>query len=44
VYLWIGSIGLVQVIAMSMVIAMVAAGVASALVPFVLADRLPATG
>lgn len=36
VFVWSGSIGLVLVIAMSMVIAMVAAGIAGALVPIVL--------
>jgi len=36
VYLWSGSLGLVLVIAMSMVIAMVAAGFAGAIVPIVL--------
>lgn len=36
VFLWSGSIGLVLVIALSMVIAMVAAGIAGALVPIVL--------
>lgn len=36
VYLWSGSIGLVVVIALSMVISMVAAGIAGALVPIIL--------
>ncbi|SLN63235.1 magnesium transporter [Oceanibacterium hippocampi] len=37
VFLWSGSVGLVLVIALSMVISMVAAGIAGALVPIVLA-------